>query len=352
MKPIYFPFTYTSDPVAEALAACFGQFIVYRPLTDKVPGQMQTWINKNILTVRIPVVEDEKELETAAKNYLNWAQVHKGGCGIKTAFSKTLKESLPFSGHSLSSQIVTNIKEQMVGSSSAEALDHVMAARIFLYFAQEFDRQSQAVNDDLKWYRQKEADLMRQLKMDENCLAAESWQEQVQMPDASADYMISDRLEAWTRIMLMDSDGSGLFVTHSPAVLDHLLDRSPTAEKFLHFESIPLGEEMITGRDPWQQKLVSNLARIVENKWPALTDEPPDTPAFPVTGNTVSLSVYLVPNQMPADFFSRCAEIKRHESGKACHSGRFKNTLIGLIERHSSATKTPSHKEKILYTAS
>ncbi len=173
---------------------------------------------------------------------------------------------------------------------------------------------------------------MRQLKMEENSLAAEFRQEQVQMPDASADYMISDRLEAWTRIMLMDSDESGLFVTHSPAVLDHLLDRSPTAEKFLHFESIPLGEEMITGRDPWQQKLVSNLARIVENKWPALTDGPPDTPAFPVTGNTVSLSVYLVPDQMPLDFFSRCAQIEPSDRDASYPWGRFKNTIIGLIE--------------------
>ena len=41
MKPIYFPYTYISDPAAEAVAACFGQFIVYRPLSDKLPLSMQ-----------------------------------------------------------------------------------------------------------------------------------------------------------------------------------------------------------------------------------------------------------------------------------------------------------------------
>jgi len=38
MKPIYFPFTYVADSVAQALAACFGEFIVYQPLTGNIPA--------------------------------------------------------------------------------------------------------------------------------------------------------------------------------------------------------------------------------------------------------------------------------------------------------------------------
>ena len=68
MKPIFFPFTYVSDSVAQALTACFGQFIVYQPLAGKIPEQMRPWVEKGILDIRVPVTEDQKELEAAVRN--------------------------------------------------------------------------------------------------------------------------------------------------------------------------------------------------------------------------------------------------------------------------------------------
>ena len=38
MKPICFPSTYVSYSVAQALTACFGQFIVYQPLAWENTG--------------------------------------------------------------------------------------------------------------------------------------------------------------------------------------------------------------------------------------------------------------------------------------------------------------------------
>ena len=132
--------------------------------------------------------------------------------------------------------------------------------------------------------------------------------------------------------MLEDTDISGIFITHIPAVLQELLDRTPTAEKLFFLESIPICTAMPAELNPWRQSLVSDLAHIVEHKWAPTTGRLSDRPDFPAAENTVSLSVYLVPDQMPLDFFSRCAQIEPPDRDASYPGGRFKNTLIGLIE--------------------
>jgi len=82
----------------------------------------------------------------------------------------------------------------------------------------------------------------------------------------------------------------------------------------------------------WRQKLVSDLAHIVEHKWAPTTVKPSDQPGFPTAAKTVSLSVYLAAEQMPREFFSRCAQIQPSDRDASSPGGRFKNTLIGLIE--------------------
>ena len=332
MKPIYFPFTYISDAAAEALAACFGQFVVYQPLSDKVPVQIQTWANKGIVDVRVPVVENDKELEAAAKNYLDWANLHVGRSGKKVAAFKNLMDSAPLPCNFSPSQIAVDIKKRTQRGLNAKASDPVLAARIFLYFAQEFDRQSQEVDHDFKRCSQKELDLMRELKMEEDSLAGEYRKEEIQMPDVSTDYMIMDRLEAWTRILLKDPEASGLYVTNSPAVVDHVLDRAQSAEKLFNFESIPLDGPTAAELDSWRHKLVSILAQTVKNKRPVPSDGLFDMPASTPAVKTVSLSVYLLPDQPPSVLFPRCVEIKRQADDNVYHADKIKNTLIGLVE--------------------
>jgi hypothetical protein len=332
MKPIYFPFTHASERVAKALVTCFGSFSIYQPMAGNVPEQMRTWVDNGVLDLRIPVAEGERELKTAAKNYLDWVSLHTEGTGMKAASLKTLKRTLPSFDHLLSSHIVTDIKKQNLKGSTAQAPDFLMAARVFLYFAQKFDLQSQEVDRDLKRYRQKEEGLIRELKMEEDFLAVEFQKNQIQMPNTSADYLFADRLEAWTRIFLKDSEISGLFVTHSPIILDHLLDRSSAAKRLLQLESMPLGAEMTAANDSWPAHLVSILADVVENKRPLPDCGQIDIPAYPEAEDTISLSIYLLPDQHPRDLFSRCTNIKPSDGDRPYRTDRFKNTLIGLIE--------------------
>ena len=113
MNPVYFPYTYISSTMTEAMAACFGRFTVYQPLSDNLPLPMQPWVDKGLIDIRIPVKGDTEELVSAAENFRNWAQLNVGSASIHSASLKTLKTSLPPLGASLSSQIVAEIKKQI-----------------------------------------------------------------------------------------------------------------------------------------------------------------------------------------------------------------------------------------------
>ena len=335
MIPIYFPFTYVSEPVAEALSACFGQFIVYRPLSENLSEQLQLWIDRGVADVRVPVTGGENELIAAVKNYQTWADLHRDSSSEKVTLLKPHMDPVPFFNELSTRKIVEDIKENIHGNSNTQIPDPVLTARIFLYFAQEFDRQNHELTDDFNHHQQQEAELIRQLKMEEDPVAVEFRNAPTNLPDPFADYMISDRLEAWTRIFCRDPEVSGLFVTHSAAVLDHLLDRASTAARVMHLESIPLGKYKNAGRESWQERLSLNLVRLVEqNQIDASGDsmEPMDLPA---AVDTVSLSVYRVPDQTPCEFFTRCAEIDWPVADGVDHLSNFSNTLIALVQDDS-----------------
>ena len=251
MKPVYFPFTYVSNRVAKALAGCFGQFTVYRPMNDNVPEEMQQWIERGVLELRVPVAENEQALKAAVKNYLDWAKLHLGDPTHKTVDLKPRMGSLPFFDDFSSAKIVAEVKAKIQGSSTGKIIDPTFTARLFLCLAQEFDRQNQEAAHELYRYHQKNSGLISQLKMEKDLLADEL--QRAPTPDLFADYMVSDRMQAWTRIFRRDPDASGLFVTDSPAVMMHLRERSPTAARVIHLDSMPLDIQKNAAGESWRK---------------------------------------------------------------------------------------------------
>ena len=332
MKPIYFPSTYVSDSVAQALNTCFGQFIVYQPLSGKLPESMCPWVEKGMLDIRVPDISDQEEFEAVVKNYQSWADLHYDGAGLKFPFLRTWTDSIPFFDATSTSQVVADIKKQVRGKSTAKTPEPLLTARLFLYFAQEFDRQNQAVVQDLKRHHQQETELFKQLKMENDILSAEFQSEQTYIPVDSAEYMMTDRLEAWTRIFLADLDISGIFITQIPAVFQYLLDKTPTAEKLVDLEGIPICTDAMPELVSWQQKLVSDFAQIVEHKWSPTAIRFPDLPGRPTKGKTISIKAFFAVGENPRDFFSRIAQVRSLDSGSLDAGDKFKNTVVGFIE--------------------
>ena len=73
-------------------------------------------------------------------------------------------DRVPFFNEFSTRKIVEEIKENISDDSDTQAPDSVLTARIFLYFAQELDRQNQELTDDLIHHQQQETELIRQLK--------------------------------------------------------------------------------------------------------------------------------------------------------------------------------------------
>ncbi len=332
MKPIFFPSTYVSECVAQALDACFGQFIVYQPMSEKIPNQMVPWLEKGILDVRVPVKNDQDELKTLVLNYLSWADLHIDGSGLKFPFLKTRTDAIPFFNAPLTSQVVADIKKQICGKPGTQGPEPLLTARLFLYLAQEFDRQNQEVVQDLKRHHQQEQELLRKLKMEDDVLSAEFQVKEAQLPDNSSDFMAKDRLEAWTRILLADPYASGLFITSAPAVFQELLDKTTTAEKLLDFECLPLCSDPPPDFISWRQKLTAELAQIIGDERPPTAFRLPDIPDCPCDGQTISLRIFLAMGENPRDFFTRCSDLKPSGREIPGASGNIKNTLFGLIE--------------------
>jgi hypothetical protein len=241
---------------------------------------------------------------------------------------------LPFFDDFSSSKIIADIKGKIRGRSTAATTDPTLAARIFLCLAQEFDRQNYEVACELYRYHQKNMDLIRQLKVEENGPAAELQSQ----PDLLADYMVSDRLQAWTRLFMLDSVASGLYVTHSPAVMDHLLERTPTAVRIMRRESIPQDIGKNAAAESWRQKLAQTLARYAEDDQRTEVDVLNDNFDPPAAHGAMPLDIYWVPHQVPGEFFTRCAELS-YNAGDSDQTGKIKNTLIALIDCPQSAVR-------------
>jgi hypothetical protein len=331
MNPIYFPYTYISAAVAEATAACFGRCAVYQPVSDQLPRSMQALVDKGIIDIRIPVAGGDRELVSAANNYLNWAVAHSGSSGSNLAFLKTLHASAPPVDDTLSFHLVADIKKQLNDNSGSKFQDQVRAARLFLYFAQEFDRQSHELDHDLTEFSQKEQAFIQDLKMEDDPLAAEFNREPARRPERNSDYLITGRLEAWTRILLKDTEPAGLFVTHSTAMLEQLLDKAPMARKILDIESIPQLTAAALAPAAWQERLVSYISDLAANIWKPDSEKKTQEFDIPAAENSVSLKIFLVPDQNAPHFFCRASGISWSEDDRPSRSASGRNTLVALV---------------------
>ena len=332
MEPIYFPFTYVPGAVAEALVTCFDRFIVYRPFNENVPAQMQSWIARRVLDVRVPVIEYEAELKAVVKNFHSWAALHTGSSPQKPTSLKTHLGAMPFFNDISSSQILADIRQKTLDRPTRSDPDPLFEARLFLCLAQEFDRHNDELAIELSGHDRGVADLMRQLNMAEDDPLAKEQKASSQFADPFADYMISDRLDAWIRLFLMDPEFSGVFITHSKAVLEHLLDKSRAAAEVARIESIPLDPSQTDWGKPWQKSLALNLSRLVEDKLEVHSIENIEQPDFPTAEKTASLNIYRVPDQKPREFFSRWAVIDGADSAETARNQPIHNTLLALIE--------------------
>jgi hypothetical protein len=240
MKPIYFPFTYVPHGVAQALAACFQRFIVYQPSGKKVPDEMQPWVDANRMEVRVPDQTDDQAIERVVKDFRSFASLHNDSGNLKTTAFLGQHSTTPFFSETSTSRIVSDLKEGVSTDSAERGSDPLFCARVFLGFAQDFDRQEAELNRGLGVHARQSRALLKTLKGETeidsgvNPLGAES------KVDDPGEYMALARLQSWALLFQNDPVGSGLFVTSSKSVFNQLTAKLPAFEKILQACRNPL----------------------------------------------------------------------------------------------------------------
>jgi hypothetical protein len=332
MKPIYFPFTYVPHGVAQALATCFERFIVYQPSGKKVPDEMQPWIAANVMEVRVPDQADDQTLEKVVKDFRSFAGLHYDSKNLKTAAFLGRQFTIPFFSETSSSRILSDLKKGPSSDSAETGSDPLFCARVFLGFAQDFDRQKDELNQGLGVHAQQSFELLKTLKGEKEIdsaalpLAAES------RADDSGEYMALARLQAWALLFQKDPVGSGLFVTSSKSVFNQLMAKLPAAEKILQSAGLPAVEIKNRAFNSWRDSFLKHLNRLVETQWPASKDIGVDLPLKNDGGTNFKLTLYLVPGQIPRDFFAQYLEARHSPKKQPNQKVKFKNTLVGLVE--------------------
>ncbi len=197
MKPIYFPFTYVPEWVAQALAACFQRFIVYQPSGKKVPGEMQPWVDVNLMEVRVPGQTDDQAIEKVVKDFRSFASLHDDSKNLKTAALLGQQYAIPFFSETSASRIVSDLKKDGSSDSAEAGSDPLFCARVFLDFAQDFDRQRDELNQGLGVHDQRSYELMENLKGEKEIDSASILLAAGSKLDDPAEYMTMSRLQAY-----------------------------------------------------------------------------------------------------------------------------------------------------------
>jgi len=341
MKPIYFPFTYISKPMAETLYACFGKTVVYTPWKKNIPEEMHRLAEQGLLDISIseePKKKDGEKLSTILKEYEAWANLHQDSRGIHLDFFKAMRNKIPFFNDTSASQIKADIKGITDGNPVRKETNPIFNARIFLSIAQNFDLQNDKIVQDMVSYETARIDLIKSLRAEDEISPATTGYQNESKTDnlADSDHMIPERIEAWTLLTCCDpmqrtDEMSGLFVTSSRQAIDYLLEKTPEAENAFSIDAIPMAKNPVEKSAKWSRGLVEYLEMVSESSMPLKCDQ------FAIdfddlkSETKISLSFYLVPEVSPLEYFSRFIRFDSTGNEIAKDRVKLKNTIIGHI---------------------
>ena len=331
IRPVYFPFTYVPRWVAETLVTYFKNFRVYQPSTMKIPAEMQPWVDANMMEVRVPVRTADEAFGKVVKDFQSFASLYDDPRSLKTAAQLGQDCGIPFFNESAASRIVADVKKDRQAPSSETEFDPLFCARVFLDFAQQFDRQSDDLNQGLGINERHSQTLLEKLIGEKDTelpitpLTAEI------KGDNADEYMTRDRLQAWIRLFFEDTIDCGFFVTSSQSVFDHLIENLTGAAKIFQSEGITVKAALDGAAHTWRDPFLRQLKQLIQTRWSAAEADVAEVPPLECEHAKVALQLYVVPDHSPADVFVRVLKDQQLNSTGPRQPAALKNTLIGLV---------------------
>ena len=367
VSPVYFPFTFISPSLVEAMSLCFRRAVVYQPAYSKPQEALRPWMDRGFLDVRSPSekVIDKKLIEQALRNFRNWGLLHEHA---DMTYLKMVGNDIPPIDPK-TARIVSDIKGTAAkGSQNPE--DSELFLQVFLHLAQEFDEHSWELKQQMNQFdNQYQAlrsffcqDQIEQahdpISSDQSACAGPASPIDGQAPQMQAGQfpvieddpgrlMIEKRMTAWNHLFQKDSTGSGLLFTDSPLALAYLLDGIQGKAEVLKFNitykqavsgEVPKNHPILADHiqkifdavltTQWSQTLqesVIEAGRQIEAEICRLRGS-----AVGTHDRSVSFCWYVLPHEVARTFLNRRSGVDsgREEDGAA----KVKNTLVGLIE--------------------
>ena len=331
MKAVFFPFTFMTEALLDACCRFFNEIVVVQATGDNIPGQMVEWQAEGRLDIHSPG-PDTGNITAMLQNYRTWPANHQG---TDISVYKVEPHHIPFFDDTSIAQIKKDIRTAGTGDEtdpdSAES-DRLLQARLFLQMAQGFDEQSLDIARNLRDQAEKERGLFDGLR-GENALPPVS--SQSEPSSISADpftYMLTDRLSAWTRVMVSCGLIDNMFITNSRESLELAMDDLQNTDVAIHIQRIPCFEgntEEIKERKAAFRSYIINLSRTSPSQF-----QEDSIPQFSVENGDEHLAVELVtiPGIPPADFFPRFLKGGARAPMRISNEMSIKNTVLGLIE--------------------
>jgi hypothetical protein len=292
MKPVFFPFTVLSAADAARLKALFPSVVVYQPARLELPQEMQPFAASGFLDTFAPDPADDQQLETAVRELTRWAQQHREGVGIKTASAWGPPGRAPLFEDESAARIVSEIRHRMTAAGVIEADARLSFARLFLRLAQEFDCRQLELHRDLDRCDQLTDDLFTSLRGEPPGRHAA-----VRRPATAADagfqgaYLLAHRLAAWSQLYLSRPYPSAVFITHSPELVEHMMERVPQLRRV----NPELSARILT------LQAASALEALVSDSPAGLAAHCTAQPGEP------GASIFALPGLPPPEFFARFA---------------------------------------------
>jgi hypothetical protein len=260
----------------------------------------------------------------------NWAQSHRLGAA---SYAKGYRDGTPFFNASSVSQIRQDIRraDQQAGPAGRDE-NEIMRAYILLHMAQAFDIQNQTIVQKMQQQAFMEKELYAELRGDapvEHVDRSEDFNDPAQ-------FMLSDRLKAWSRAWMAGSNSGGLYLTTRQAVILLLQEHLWADEDFIPAATVPAIDTGARDVNEQVQDLWSYCHKLATTD-PADIRESGLLDIFPPSlAPSAGLRLYLLPGIKPQQLFGRfVGRADAIEAGTPDNADTI-NTVIGLIEPQGS----------------
>jgi hypothetical protein len=326
----YMPFIDIDDQLLNKLTAALGPVTIYCPSTGMVSDHMLAAMREQRLDLRSGHGVNPEHLAWAIQEFKAWADLHGGDIADLAGLAKSMQGLSSLNDEAGPTSIGDQIRHFGEQNPQVSA-DPVFQAALFLSMAQQFDRQQVAVTRDLGEVQAMEREMLAHLAGDgrgqeEGIKPASGTEVAAGILDTGG-FMTARRLRAWAELACSDTGPRSfiLYVTSSPAVLEHVLDHFGQAQGPLRacLESGDSGQG--------DHSVVKALEHLAAAEDPAACAD-----CFQESGDAAhaaKLTIYTLAGISPMDF-PHCllTSPERTEPGPST-GRRALNTLVGLMEK-------------------